>query len=109
MWQEFNFYQGFQAVCTEDATNWLKRLEKERVYDFLAGLDMEYDPIRVQVLGRVPFPSLGEAYAIVRQEESRRGAMVHAPISDRSTLVASPQGQFGSSRGFTPRSQSGKS
>ena len=48
-----------------DAASWLKRLEKERVYDFLAGLDVEYDQIRVQVLGRIPFPSLGEAYAIV--------------------------------------------
>lgn len=87
----------------------MKRLEKERIYDFLAGLDMEYDPIRVQVLGRVPFPSLGEAYTIVQQEESRRRAMVHTPISDHSALVASPQGQFGSSRGFTPTSQNGKS
>jgi hypothetical protein len=92
LWQEFDFYQGFQAVCTEDATNWLKRLEKERIYDFLAGLDMEYDPNRVQVLGCVQFPSLGEAYAIVQQKESRRGAMMHTPISGPSALVASPQG-----------------
>jgi hypothetical protein len=89
-WQEFDHYQGFQAVCTQDAANWLKRLEKERVYDFLAGLDIEYDPIRVQVLGRLPFPSLGEAYAIVQQEESRRGAMVHTISSDRSAMISTP-------------------
>ncbi|XP_058194826.1 uncharacterized protein LOC131311397 [Rhododendron vialii] len=65
-WQEFDYYQGFQAVCSVDTSAWLKRIEKERVYDFLAGLDVEYDPIRVQVLGRVPLPSLGEAYAIVQ-------------------------------------------
>ncbi|XP_058188017.1 uncharacterized protein LOC131304703 [Rhododendron vialii] len=103
-WQEFDYYQGFQAVCSVDAGAWLKRIEKERVYDFLAGLDVEYDPIGVQVLGRVPFPSLGEAYAIVQQEESRRGAMLQAPTSDRSALVAIPQGQFGSGSG---KSQSG--
>jgi hypothetical protein len=51
-------------------------VEKDRLYDFLAGLDVEYDPIRVQVLGRVPFPSLGEAYACVQEEEIRRCAMV---------------------------------
>ncbi|XP_058205614.1 uncharacterized protein LOC131319403 [Rhododendron vialii] len=45
----------------------------------------------VQVLGRVPFSSLGEAYAIVQQEESRRGAMLPTPTPDRSTLVAVPQ------------------
>ncbi|XP_058199324.1 uncharacterized protein LOC131314589 [Rhododendron vialii] len=106
-WGEFDYYQGFQAVCAVDATNWLKRMEKERVYDFLAGLDMELDPIRVQVLGRVPFPSLGEAYSIVQQEESRRGAVLHLSISDRSALVATPQGHFGSDSG--PILQGGKS
>ncbi|XP_058227159.1 uncharacterized protein LOC131335697 [Rhododendron vialii] len=100
-WQEFDYYQGFQAVCAVDAAAWLKRLEKERVYDFLAGLDIEYDTIRVQVLGRIPFSSLGEAYAIVQQEESRRGAMLDTPTPERSALVAIPQG------GLVP--QSGKS
>ncbi|XP_058209191.1 uncharacterized protein LOC131322072 [Rhododendron vialii] len=106
-WGEFDYYQGFQAVCDVDAANWLKRMEKERVYDFLAGLDLELDPIRVQVLSRVPFPSLGEAYSIVQQEESRRGAMLHPPISDRSALVATPQVHFGSDSG--PILQGGKS
>ncbi|GFY88822.1 hypothetical protein Acr_06g0007620 [Actinidia rufa] len=45
-----------------------------------------------EVLGRVPFPSLGETYAIVQQEESRRGSMLHTPPSDRSALIAIPQG-----------------
>ncbi|XP_058214986.1 uncharacterized protein LOC131326280 [Rhododendron vialii] len=98
-WGEFDYYQGFQTVCAVDAANWLKRMEKERVYDFLAGLDLELDPIRVQVLGRVPFPSLGEAYSIVQQEKSRRGAMLHPPISNRSVLIATPQGHFGSDSG----------
>lgn len=40
-------------------------VEQERVYDFLAGLNFEYDPIRVLVLRRILFPSLGEAYACV--------------------------------------------
>ncbi|KAI8535197.1 hypothetical protein RHMOL_Rhmol10G0155100 [Rhododendron molle] len=83
-------------------------LEKERVYDFLAGLDIEYDQIRVHVLGYVPFPSLGEAYAIVQQEESMRGATLHTPTFDRFALVAIPQGQFGSSSGLV-LPQSGKS
>ncbi|GFY87645.1 hypothetical protein Acr_05g0012840 [Actinidia rufa] len=42
----------------------------------------------ITVLGRVPFLSLGEACAIVQQEESRRGAMLHTPPSDRSALIA---------------------
>ena len=61
------------------------------MYDFLAGLNLEYDQICIQVLGRSPFPILLEAYALVQQEESRRSAMVHSYIQDRSALVvASP-------------------
>ncbi|GFZ11529.1 hypothetical protein Acr_22g0009270 [Actinidia rufa] len=59
-----------------------------------------------EVLGRVPFPSLGEGYAIVQQEESRRGAMLHTPPSDRSALIAIPQGgklQTGTSNGANDR------
>ena len=66
-------------------------VEKERVYDFLAGLNLEYDQIRVQVLGRSPFPTLREAYALVQQEESCRSAMVHAPVLDRSAMVVGPK------------------
>ncbi|GFZ16778.1 hypothetical protein Acr_26g0000480 [Actinidia rufa] len=47
VWQEFDFYQEFQVICTADGASWLERLEKERAYDFLAGLDVEYDQIRV--------------------------------------------------------------
>ena len=41
LWQELDYYQDFQASCT---------VEKERVYDFLAGLNDIFDQIRVQVL-----------------------------------------------------------
>ncbi|KAK6940435.1 FAD dependent oxidoreductase [Dillenia turbinata] len=40
-----------KTVCPEDATKFQKLVERERIYDFLAGLNMEYDQIRVQVLG----------------------------------------------------------
>lgn len=66
VWQELDCYRGFQAVCTPDATAFQQMVEQERIYDFLAGLNFEYDPIRVQVLCRIPFPSLGEAYACVQ-------------------------------------------
>ncbi|XP_058188911.1 uncharacterized protein LOC131306592 [Rhododendron vialii] len=111
VWQELDYYRAFQAVCAADATTFHQMVEKERIYDFLAGLDIEYDPIRVQVLGRVPFPTLGEAYACVQQEESRRSAMVRPSIPDRSALIAIPpprdgkssQGQFGDKSGFVDR------
>ena len=66
LWQELDYYQDFQADCTGDAVKFQKLLAKERVYDFLAGLNNEFDQIRVHVLGKTPFPSLEEAYSYVQ-------------------------------------------
>src|SRR5262249_44784276 len=88
LWQELDYYQDFQAICTEDAVKFQKLLAKERVYDFLAGLNNEFDQIRVHVLGKTPFPSLEEAYSYVQQEESRRSAMLYVPQVEKSGLVA---------------------
>ncbi|XP_043809433.1 uncharacterized protein LOC122722509 [Manihot esculenta] len=94
LWQELDYYQDFQADCTGDTVKFQRMIEKERVYDFLAGLNNEYDPIRVQVLGRNPFPSLQEAHAHVQQEESRRHAMLYtAPVEKAglTTSLSTPQ------------------
>lgn len=102
MWQELDYYQNFHAVCSQDATIFRQMVSKERVYDFLAGLNIEYDQIRVQILGCDPFPTVREAYAYVQQEESRRSAMVHQPLQDRSALVVSfapKSGSFSKSGG----------
>nr|XP_009774423.1 PREDICTED: uncharacterized protein LOC104224462 [Nicotiana sylvestris]XP_016490473.1 PREDICTED: uncharacterized protein LOC107810229 [Nicotiana tabacum] len=76
--QEIDYYQDLQAKCSNDAVLFQQLIEKERVYDFLAGLNQKYDQIRVQVLGKVPFPSLEDAYSYVQQEESRRGVMLYS-------------------------------
>ena len=55
--------------CSKDATIYQEFLEKERLFDFLAGLNGEFDQVRVQILGRDPLPSLNEAFSIVRGEE----------------------------------------
>lgn len=81
-------------MCTTYAVKFQKLVEKEQVCDFLAGLNTEYDPIRIQVLGKVPFPSLEEAYTHVQQEESRRDAMYTAPV-DKVGLVASSEAAKG--------------
>ena len=45
LWQELDYYQDFQADCTKDAVKFWKVVEKEWVYDFLAGLNNETDQI----------------------------------------------------------------
>ncbi|XP_075079811.1 uncharacterized protein LOC142165075 [Nicotiana tabacum] len=66
LWKAIYYYQDLQAKCINDAVLFQKLVEKERIYDFLAGLNPEYDQIRVQVLGKVPFPSLEDAYSYVQ-------------------------------------------
>lgn len=70
LWQELDYYQHFQTGFIEDAVEFQKLLEKERVYS-LTGLNIEYDPIRVHVLSKDPFPPLEQAYTYVQQKESR--------------------------------------
>lgn len=44
-------------------------MERERIYNFLAELNVDFDPIRVQVLGNEEVPSLNETIAIIPREE----------------------------------------
>ncbi|KAA3476736.1 ankyrin repeat domain-containing protein 2b [Gossypium australe] len=66
LWQKLGCYQDFQANCAKDAEKFQKIIKKERVFYFLAGLNTEYDQIRVQVLGKTLFSSLHMAYSYVQ-------------------------------------------
>jgi len=50
--QELDHYQNLQPMCAIDATQ-IKMIE-ERIYEFLGGLNSEYDPVRVQIFGKEP-------------------------------------------------------
>ncbi|GJQ91627.1 putative RNA-directed DNA polymerase [Tanacetum coccineum] len=46
--------------------------EKERLYEFLMGLDAEFTVIRTQILATKPVPSLGTAYHMVAEDDRQR-------------------------------------
>jgi hypothetical protein len=46
LWQELDHYQNLQPMCAVDATQ-IKEIEEERIYEFLGGLNSEYDSVRV--------------------------------------------------------------
>ncbi|XP_071739001.1 uncharacterized protein [Rutidosis leptorrhynchoides] len=46
--------------------------DKERLYDFLMGLNEEYNAIRTQILSSTPIPSVGAAFHLVSQDEQQR-------------------------------------
>jgi len=52
----------------EDAVIQKRFVEKERTYDFLVGLNMEFDAMRVQILNK-DLPSLNETISIMCAKE----------------------------------------
>ncbi|KAI5444626.1 hypothetical protein KIW84_013047 [Lathyrus oleraceus] len=75
--------------CNKDTATLNTVVERDRIFDFLAGLNAEFDPIRVQILGKEKFPDLNEVFYTVRSEETRHQAMLHEQPPDVSALVAS--------------------
>ncbi|GAV78388.1 hypothetical protein CFOL_v3_21856, partial [Cephalotus follicularis] len=62
--------------------------DNHRLFDFLAGLNVEFEPIRAQILSTKPLPTLEDAFSSIQSEDTRRIAMaIHAP-QDRSTLYS---------------------
>ncbi|KAI3507425.1 hypothetical protein L1887_22411 [Cichorium endivia] len=65
-----------QCTCGNCSCNIGKRLsefkERERLYEFLMGLDGDFSIIRTHVLSIKPTPTLGEAYRLASEEEQQR-------------------------------------
>ncbi|KAI3719915.1 hypothetical protein L6452_20821 [Arctium lappa] len=59
--------------CKCDVTKNLSQLrDKEKLYEFLMGLDNEFSVIRIQILATNLIPSLGNAYHLVTEDERQR-------------------------------------
>ena len=61
----------------EDILIYNSNIQKDRVYVFLHGLDDRLDKIRSDVLQIKPFPSVEQAYAHVRREDTRQAVMLN--------------------------------
>ncbi|XP_070056856.1 uncharacterized protein LOC142167291 [Nicotiana tabacum] len=93
LWQEIDHYQCIQMLCPKDAVTLKRFIERERTYEFLAGLNVELDPVRVQILGKEELPSLNEAVSIVRAEEGHSNVMLDTQAGEGSAFVAKRVGQ----------------
>ena len=74
--------------CSEDATLHKRFVENERTDDFLAGLNIEFDAVRIQILGKEDIPSLNEVISLIRAEKGRRGVMLEPILNESSALVS---------------------
>jgi len=70
-WLELNYYQDFKMQCSDDVVILKKYMEIERIFEFLAGLNIEFDQVRVQILGKESLPLLNEVLSLIRAEEGR--------------------------------------
>ncbi|RVW42182.1 Retrovirus-related Pol polyprotein from transposon RE1 [Vitis vinifera] len=72
LWQDLDLSCEEEWECTGDSVRFKKKMENERVFEFLAGLNHELDDVRSRVLNRRPLPSIREVFSEVRREEIRR-------------------------------------
>jgi hypothetical protein len=90
LWQKLDHYQNLQPVSAADAVKIKKMIGEERAYEFLGKLNSEYDPVRVQIFGKEPLPSLQEVFSYI-QNESRRSTMLHPNSQIQFALVGASQ------------------
>ncbi|RDX62047.1 hypothetical protein CR513_59657, partial [Mucuna pruriens] len=70
LWIELDQYHGLK-MCKANFIAYTRLVERGRIFKFLQGLNFEYDPIRVQILGKEKLPSLSEVFFIMRSEETQ--------------------------------------
>ncbi|GAV77003.1 hypothetical protein CFOL_v3_20475 [Cephalotus follicularis] len=64
-------------------------MDKLWVWDFLVGLNPEYDQVWVLALCKDPFPTLQQAYNLIQHEKSHHSIMLPSITPDRSALAIS--------------------
>jgi hypothetical protein len=75
LWREIDFRRPNPMECPADIHHYNSLLQEDRVYTFLDGIDDRLDHIRSDVLQMQPFPSIEQAYALVRREALRQAVM----------------------------------
>lgn len=101
LWQELDLFNECEWSCIDDGARYKKLVDKDRIYDFLAGLNKELDDVRGRILGTKPLPSIREIFAEVRREESRKRVMLGEPksLTAPETSALAVQGSNNSNKG----------
>jgi len=90
-------------MCAVDAAQIKKMIEEERIYEFLDGLNSEYDPVRIQIFGKEPLPSLQEVFSYIQNEDSCCSTILHSSSQSQSDLVGATQRTPSNSSRFRDR------
>lgn len=63
MWGEFDHYETIKPACPKDAIAYKEKMERNQNFEFLAGLNADFEVVRVHIMSRDVLPSLNEVYA----------------------------------------------
>jgi len=88
-------YKVIEMKNSDDASTLKAFVDKDHTYDFLVGLNVEYDQVRVQILSKDNLPSLNEVISIIIAEKSRRSVMLDPKPVEASAMVAKGGGNHG--------------
>lgn len=78
MWEELEHYTTFQPIfplVLRASTAYKKHVEEIQSFEFLVGLNQEYEKVWVNILRNDHLPSLNEVLFHVHREERRQGVM----------------------------------
>lgn len=91
LWEELNnliFKHDCTRVCTCGAKDFMLKAEQDRrLIQFLMGLNEIYTVIRGSILMMNPLPSIGQAFALLVQEEKQREIKPHQQFFGESTSL----------------------
>ncbi|RVW31424.1 hypothetical protein CK203_086764 [Vitis vinifera] len=85
LWQDLDLNYEEEWECTGDSVRFKKKMENERVFEFLTGLNRELDDVRSRVLSRRSLPSIREVFFEVRPHVAA-GCGPHAAGSSGPSL-----------------------
>ncbi|XP_074364303.1 uncharacterized protein LOC141705124 [Apium graveolens] len=74
-----------QCTCGASKT-WEEQLEKTRLIQFLIGLHTSFTAARGQILMMNPWPSVNQAFMLLKQEEKKR--QIHGSSASPTTLMS---------------------
>lgn len=104
MWEELDHYETYRPACSQDVVAYNAKVKRTHIFEFLTGLNAEFELVRVHILSRDTLPSLNEIYAFVQSEDSRHSVMQqYSPsTAERSALVTTSASQR-SAKGYAQK------
>ncbi|RVX05180.1 hypothetical protein CK203_020210 [Vitis vinifera] len=87
LWQDLDLNCEEEWECMGHSVRFKKKMENERVFEFLVGLNRELDDIKSRVLSRRPLPSIREVFSEVWQEESKRRVMLDLSFRPKASAL----------------------